>query len=66
VNPNAALASRGSGGTGATRGGSPQDPVADAAHGSGDPPPEPDSVAGVVATGGAATMTELAAGVSSS
>jgi hypothetical protein len=46
------------------RGGGPQDPVADAAHGGGDLAPEPDFTTGVVAAGTSLTMTEPATEVS--
>jgi hypothetical protein len=58
--------SRGSRDGGATRGGGPQDPVADAAHGGGDLAPEPDSAAGAVGVGASLTMTELVVETSSS
>jgi hypothetical protein len=60
------LASKGSKGSGATRGSGPQDPVVDAAHGGGDPAPEPDYAVGAVAVGGVLIMTEPVVGVSSS
>jgi hypothetical protein len=59
-NPDVTLASQGS------RGGGPEDPVADVAHGGGDPAPEPNSIAGAVVVGAALTMTEPAMEASSS
>jgi hypothetical protein len=46
MNLNVTPASQGFGGSGATGGGDSPDPVADAAHGSGDLTPEPDFAAG--------------------
>jgi hypothetical protein len=65
MNPNVMPSSQGSGGHGATVGGGPQEPAADAAHGSGDPAPEPDSVAGVTAVGDAPSRAEPTTGASS-
>jgi hypothetical protein len=58
-------ASQGSRGSGATRGGGPQDLVMDVALGGGGPTPEPDSAAGAAAFDASLIMAEPALEVSS-